>query len=81
MSNSPLSLFIYRHLGMEDSRRLLELAESMFHGQLDPEAFLDQLPTSVIVPVVTACAVMATTRSSALRRYLAHKMPIVESVA
>ena len=81
MSNSPLSLFIYRHLGMEDSRRLLELAESMFHGQLNPEAFLDQLPTSVIVPVVTACAVMATTRSSALRRYLAHKMPIVESVA
>jgi hypothetical protein len=79
MSNSPLALFIYRHLGMEGSQRLLELAESMFEGQLDPETFLDQLPTSLIVPIVTACAVMATTRSVALRRYLAHKMPIAES--
>ena len=78
MSNSPMSLFIYRHLGMETCKRLLELAESMFQGHLDPEAFLDQLPTAAIVPIVTACAVMATTRSVALRRYLAHKMPIVE---
>lgn len=79
MSNSPLSLFIYHHLGMQESQRLLELAESMFNGQLAPDMFLDQLPTSVIVPVVTACAVMATTRSAALRRYLAHKMPAGES--
>ncbi len=79
MSNSPLSLFIYHHLGMQESQRLLELAESMFNGQLAPDMFLDQLPTSVIVPVVTACAVMATTRSAALRRYLAHKVPAGES--
>lgn len=79
MSNSPLSLFIYRHLGMEDSKRRLKLAESMFDGQLDPEAFLDKFPTPLIVPIVTACAVMATTRSVALRRYLAHKMPDVQS--
>lgn len=78
-SNSPLSLFIYRRLGMAESQRLLEFAESMFDGQLDPKTFLDQLPVSVIVPVVTACAVMATTRSAALRRYLAHIMPVAES--
>jgi len=77
MSHSPMSLFIYRNLGMQDSQRLLGFAESMFQGRLEPEAFLDQLPTAVVVPVVTACAVMATTRSAALRRYLAHKMPIV----
>jgi len=79
MSNSPLALFIYRHLGIESSKRLLKLAESMFDEQLDPETFLDQLPTSLIVPIVTACAVMATTRNVALRRYLAHKMPVGES--
>ncbi|MFN2284353.1 MAG: hypothetical protein ACK2UQ_08015 [Anaerolineae bacterium] len=79
MSNSPLSLFIYRHLGMEDTKSMLKLAESMFDEHLDPEALLDQLPTSLIVPIVTACAVMATTRSVALRRYLAHKMPVVKS--
>jgi hypothetical protein len=78
-SDSPLSLFIYRHLGMEDSKRMLELAESMFDGRLASEAFLDQLPTSLIVPIFTACAVMATTRSVALRHYLAHKMPATES--
>ena len=78
MSNSPLALFIYRHLGMEESKRMLILAESMFNGQLDPEAFLDRFPTSLIVPIVTACTVMATTRSIVLRRYLAHKMPAVE---
>jgi hypothetical protein len=75
LSNSPLSLFIYCHLGIEDSKHLLKLAQSMFDGQLDPQMFLDQLPTSLIVPIVTACAVMATTRSAALRRYLAHRMP------
>lgn len=80
MSKSPMSLFIYHHLGMENSQRLLGLAESLFQGRLAPEGFLDQLPTAVIVPIVTACAVMATTRSAELRRYLAHKMPIVESV-
>ena len=79
MSNSPMSLFIYRHLGMQESQRLIELAELMFDGQLTPDTFLDELPTSVIVPIVTACAVMATTRSAALRRYLAHKMPANES--
>lgn len=78
-SNSPLALFIYRHLGMEESKRLLELAKSMFDGHLDPETFLDQLPISLIVPIVTACAAMATTRSVVLRRYLAHKMPAAES--
>jgi hypothetical protein len=78
MSNSPLSLFIYRQLGMENSKRMLKLAESMFDGQLGPETFLDKLPTPLTVPIVTACAVMATTRSVALRRYLAHKMPAVE---
>jgi len=79
MSNSPLSLFIYRNLGMPESQRLLKLAELMFGGQLTPTTFLDQFPTSVIVPVVTACAVMATTRSAILRRYLAHRMPVDES--
>ena len=81
MSNSPLALFIYRHLGSENSKHMLELAKSMFDGQLAPETFLNKLPTSLIVPIVTACAVMATTRSVALRRYLAHKMPVVESAA
>jgi len=77
MSNSPLALFVYQHLGMDNSKRLLQLADSLFTGELDPQTFLDQLPTEVIVPIVTACAVMATTRSTTLRQYLAHKMPAI----
>ncbi|HOT91835.1 MAG TPA: hypothetical protein PLN71_09745 [Anaerolineae bacterium] len=75
MNKSPLSLFIYQRLGMENCKRLLQAATSLFNGQLAPQSFLDQFPTEVIVPIATACAVMATTRSVALRHYLAHKMP------
>lgn len=75
MSNSPLSLFIYQRLGMENCAQLLERSAELFNGQLSPENYLDQLPLDVIVPIATACAVMATTRSAGLRDYLAHKMP------
>ncbi len=77
MSNSPLALFIYQKLGMENCKQLLKDATSLFSSQLAPQTFLDQLPTEIIVPIATACAVMATTRSAALRQYLAHKMPAI----
>lgn len=75
MSNSPLAFFIYQQLGMENCKQLLQDAAALFSEQLAPQTFLDRLPTEIIVPIVTACAVMATTRSAALRQYLAHKMP------
>ncbi len=72
MSNSPLSLFIYQRLGMESCKRLLQPAIALFNGQLDPQSFLDQFPTEVVVPIATACAAMAITRSVALRHWLSN---------
>ncbi|MGC9520383.1 MAG: hypothetical protein ACP5HG_00700 [Anaerolineae bacterium] len=69
LQNSPLSLFIFRSLGWERARALLDDAKLMFAGQLNAHTFLQRMPTDVVVPVAQACSVMASTRQAALRAY------------
>ncbi len=71
LQNSPLSLFIYLHLGTEGFRDFLGAARRMFDGALDPRAFLDTLPRELVVGIAEGCAKMAFTRRPALHAYAA----------
>lgn len=69
LQNSPLSLFIYQHLGADGFRDLLGAARRMFDGALPARAFLDALPARMIREIAKGCARMAFTRAEALRLY------------
>jgi hypothetical protein len=69
MQNSPLSLFIFKLLGWEQSRMLLQRARLMFAGEMDAHTFLEGLPTGITVSIANACAAMVSTRRAALRAY------------
>ena len=71
LQNSPLSLYIYLHLGAEGFVDFLEAAQKMFAGSLSPRAFLDSLPADMVASVAEGCAQMAFTRSEELFRYAA----------
>ncbi len=73
LQNSPLSLFVYLHVGTDGFRDLLEAARGMFDGSLAPRAFLDALPAAMIREVAESCACMAFTRAEALREYAASR--------
>jgi hypothetical protein len=73
LQNSPLSLFIYLHLGANGFRDLLGAARKMFEGSLAPRAFLDALPGGMIAVIAESCACMAFTRAQDLRAYAASR--------
>ncbi len=81
LQNSPLSLFIYLHLGSDGFRTFLESARPLFEGQVDPRAFLDALPRELVVPIAKGCAKMAFTRRPALLAYAAARRPTPPSAA
>ncbi len=72
LQNSPLSLFIYQHLGADGFRDLLGAARVMFQGG-PPHAFLDALPSGMISVIAEGCARMAFTRAKDLRAYAASR--------
>jgi hypothetical protein len=69
LQNSPVALFIFRLLGLEQSHALLDEAKAMFNGRIDALTFLERLPTGLIVSIANACASMASTRRAGLRAY------------
>jgi len=69
LQNSPLSLFIYRHLGADGFRDFLGAARRMFDGALAARDFLDALPKEMVAAVAGSCARMAFTRSAELLAY------------
>jgi hypothetical protein len=71
LQNSPLSLYIYLHLGADGFHDFLEAAQKMFVGSLSPRAFLDSLPGEMVASVAEGCAQMAFTRSEELFSYAA----------
>jgi hypothetical protein len=73
LQNSPLSLFIYLHLGVEGFHNLLGTARQMFNGSITPRAFLDALPGDMIAEIAESCARMAFTRAAELRAYAAFR--------
>jgi hypothetical protein len=73
LQNSPLSLYIYLHLGADGFRDFLDAAQMMFSGSLSPQAFLDSLPGEMVASVAEGCAQMAFTRSEELFGYAAQR--------
>jgi hypothetical protein len=73
LQNSPLSLYIYLHLGADGFVDFLEAAQKMFGGSLSARAFLDSLPAEMVASVAEGCAQMAFTRSEELFGYAAQR--------
>lgn len=73
LQNSPLSLFIYLHLGTDGFRKLLDAARRVFDGALAPRAFLDALPAGMTAAIAEACSRMAFTRGEKLMAYAASR--------
>ncbi|MGC9349498.1 MAG: hypothetical protein ACP5JG_15270 [Anaerolineae bacterium] len=74
LQNSPLSLFIFKLLGWEQSKYLLDKAKLMFSGEIDAKTLLDFTPTGMVVSVANACAAMASTRRAGLRGYAEYRL-------
>jgi hypothetical protein len=75
LQNSPLSLFIYLHLGADGVRTHLDAARQVFDGTRPPGVFLDALPGAMIASIAEGCAHMAFTRSEALMAYAVSRRP------
>lgn len=75
LQNSPLSLFIYLHLGADGVRAHLDEARHVFDGALAPRSFLDALPGDMIAAIAEGCGRMAFTRSEPLMAYAASRRP------
>jgi hypothetical protein len=73
LQNSPLSLFIYLHLGTDGFRKLLDAARRVFDGALAPRTFLDALPAGMTAAIAEACSRMAFTRGEKLMAYAASR--------
>jgi hypothetical protein len=69
LQNSPLSRFVYLHLGTGGIDGPLDAARRMFAGDISSAEFLDSLPAELAAAVAESCAHMAFTRAQALRAY------------
>lgn len=79
LQNSPLSLWVYQHLGTDVFHELLAQAKRMGAGTLSPEHFLQGLPEELVVPIAEGCARMAATRRVLLERYASARRSIGQS--
>jgi len=71
LQNSPLSLFIYLHLGSDGFSSFLESARRMFDGSLEAREFLGILPRGLMTAIAECCGKMAFTRRPALQAFVA----------
>ncbi len=70
LRNSPLSLYIYLHLGTDGFHRHLGEAKRMFKDEIEAVGFLNGLPHDLIRDIAVACGEMAFTRKEALTAFL-----------
>lgn len=66
LTASPLTAYIYRHMGHEGVRRALASARTMFDGQATARSFLQGLPREMLLSISRACAQIALSRREAL---------------
>ena len=65
---SPLAAYCYRALGEAEASRLFASAQAYFSAKLSAEAFLGQLPTSLLISLIQACAAISPSRQAPLER-------------
>jgi len=71
LTASPLTAFVYRHVGYAGIRQILRDAREMYAGHLTALAFLKTLNRDMVCAVTDACARIALSRSAALREIAA----------
>ncbi len=71
LNRSPLSKFIYLHIGTTHMKKYLQPLAEMFDGKRSAESFLKELPRDLVLPVVKACGEMAFTRKTPLLDFAA----------
>lgn len=64
---SPLTAFIYQHLGSEGTRAGFSAVQRMSGGDLTPLEFLQQLKPPMVRALINACSQIAVSRQTALR--------------
>ena len=64
---SPLTAYIYQHLGHAGTQTTFMQASQMFASTLSPLAFLRTLDQTMLGPIITACAEIAISRKAALQ--------------
>lgn len=64
---SPLTAFVYRHLGQAGTRKALQAARKMFDGALQPKDFLGGVKPEMARAMAEACSRIALSRATALR--------------
>ncbi|MCU0443993.1 MAG: hypothetical protein MUE85_03685 [Microscillaceae bacterium] len=69
MKNSPLSAFIYKSLGSRRCTELLAKAQDLFAEKIDYSDFLHEFDRPVLAMIAQACAHIALTRQTALKKY------------
>ena len=67
LAASPLTAFVYRHLGFEGTRKTLRHARDMFVGITTPLAFLQTQNPEMVRAIIQACSRIALSRSAALQ--------------
>jgi hypothetical protein len=76
LTASPLTAFVYRHLGQEGIREALHRARQMFDGSLPALGFLQTLNGDMVRAIIRACSQIALSRKNellALERTLANQ--------
>ncbi len=67
LAASPLTAFVYRHLGYEGTRKTLRHARDMFAGITTPQVFLQTQNRDMVCAIAQACSCIALSRSEALQ--------------
>ncbi|MDP2678320.1 MAG: hypothetical protein Q8O85_06305 [Rhodoferax sp.] len=67
LTSSPLTAFVYRHMGHQGTQQAFRNAKHMFEGHLAPQAFLQTLDRDMVRSILQACARIALSRSAALQ--------------
>ena len=66
LTTSPLTVFVYRHLGHKGTAKALEYARAMFDASISPLAFLQALDRDMVRAIVHASTQVALSRREAL---------------
>ena len=66
LTASPLTAFIYRHMGHSGTQAAFRQARLMFDGVLPPAQFLQALAPDMVRPILRGCANLALSRRDAL---------------
>ncbi len=64
--HSPLSLYVYKQISLEDAQKLFTSSMELFRDRISATEFLKIIPESLLHPIILACSQMAYTRRAAL---------------